>query len=84
VESRKKKNFNKNGNSPASPGVDPRPAGDRWSPASPGPPPAGRRLYLLGCPNFFEIFLFKKKLIFGSLENGPGLLEEWVYSAPIF
>jgi hypothetical protein len=80
VEGRKKKNFNKNGNSPAGP----RPAGDRWSPASPGPPATGRRLYLLGCPNFFEIFLFKKIYIFGSLGNGPGLLEEWVYSAPIF
>jgi hypothetical protein len=67
VEGRKKKKFNKNGNSPTSPGVDPWPAGDRWSPVqvwpttSDRPPPAGRCLDLLDCPNFFEIFLFKKK-----------------------
>jgi hypothetical protein len=141
VEGRKKKKFNKNGNSPAGPSVDPRLVGDCWSLASPGlptcgrrllvaglpatssrdqvarprpgpdrwspavrrlavaarrsaaqgqpatsgrSPAAGRRVYLLGYPNFFEIFLFKKNLIFGSLGNGPGHLEEWVYSAPIF
>jgi hypothetical protein len=69
VEGRKKKNFNKNGSSLAGTGVDPQPASDRWLPAGPGPPTcgrqllvaAGRRLYMLGCPNFFEIFLFKKK-----------------------
>jgi hypothetical protein len=42
--------FKKNRNSPTGPGIDPRPAGDRWSPAS------GRHLRLLGCPYFYEIF----------------------------
>jgi hypothetical protein len=46
----RKKKFKKNGNSPTSPGVNPRPADDCWSPA------AGRHLRLLGCPYFFEIF----------------------------
>jgi hypothetical protein len=51
MEGRKKKKFNKNGNNPTGPGVDPRLAGDRWSPAG------DQRLDLSGCPNFFEIFL---------------------------
>jgi hypothetical protein len=60
------KNEKKNGNSPIGLGVDPWPAGDCWSPAGPGlatsgcPPAAGRHLRMSGCPNFFQIFLFKK------------------------
>jgi hypothetical protein len=50
VEGRKKKNFKKNGNCPIGAGVDPRPAGDRWSTPTP-----------VGQFKFFEIFLFKKK-----------------------
>jgi hypothetical protein len=50
VEGRKKKKFNKNGNSPAGPGVDPWPAGDRWSPASPRPPTCRRRLLVAELP----------------------------------
>jgi hypothetical protein len=46
-------------------------------------PAAGQRLDLWDYFHFFEIFLFKKKRIFGSLEDGPGLLGEWVYSSPI-
>jgi hypothetical protein len=48
VEGRKKKNFKKNGNCPISPGVDPQPAGDRWSLAGPGPPIGGRRPLVTG------------------------------------
>jgi hypothetical protein len=65
VEGRKKKKFNKNGNNPTGPGVDPRPASDHRlvaqdRPATSGRPPAtGRRLDLSGCPNFFEFFFFK-------------------------
>jgi hypothetical protein len=55
VEGRKKKHFKKNGNCPKGSGVDPRPAGDRWSPA------AGRHLRLRDSSNFFLNFLFKKK-----------------------
>jgi hypothetical protein len=43
--------------------------------ATPGP---------VGLSQFFWIFFIFKKWIFGSLGNGPGLLEEWVYNAPIF
>jgi hypothetical protein len=50
VEGRKKKKFNKNGSSPAGPGVDPRLVGDRWSLAGPGPPTCGRRLLVAGMP----------------------------------
>jgi hypothetical protein len=52
------KKFQKNWDSPTGPGVDLRPAGDRWLPAGPGPatrgcPPAvGRRLDLSGCSYF--------------------------------
>jgi hypothetical protein len=45
---------------------------------------AGRHLCLWDSSHFFEIYLFKKKRIFGSLGDGPGLLGEWVYSTPIF
>jgi hypothetical protein len=40
----------KTGNYPTVAGVDPRPAGDRWSPAGPGPPTCGRRLLVAGLP----------------------------------
>jgi hypothetical protein len=43
VEGMKKKKFKKNGNSPTSPCVNLRPAGDRWSLAGPRPPTGGRR-----------------------------------------
>jgi hypothetical protein len=47
-------------------------------------PAAGRHLRLRDSSNFLEIFLLKKKRIFGSLGDGPGLLGEWVYSTPVF
>jgi hypothetical protein len=54
-------------------------------PATSGRPlAAGRHLRLWGSSNFFEIFLFKKKRIFGSLGDGPGLLREWVNNTSIF
>jgi hypothetical protein len=43
VEGRKKKKFKKNGYSPTGWGINPRLAGDRWSPAGPGPPTSRRR-----------------------------------------
>jgi hypothetical protein len=43
VEGRKKKKFKKNGNSLTGLGVDPRPVGDRWSPAMGRRPRTGRR-----------------------------------------
>jgi hypothetical protein len=52
----------------------PRPAGDQRSPADRGP-----TLDPLQAVPIFLIFL-----IFGCLGNGPGLLGEWVHSAPIF
>jgi hypothetical protein len=33
---------------------------------------------------FFFNFLILKERIFGSLDDGPGLLGEWVYNTPIF
>jgi hypothetical protein len=53
----------------------PRSVGDQWSPAGRGSTPAPVRL--------FQIFLIKKRRIFGSLGNGLGLLREWVYNTPI-
>jgi hypothetical protein len=69
VEGRKKKKFKKNGNCPTGAGVDPRPAGDRWSLAT------GRRLRLWDSSNFFEIFLFKKKEFLEVWVMGQGFSE---------
>jgi hypothetical protein len=58
VESRKKKNFNKNGNSPASPGVDPRLALGRQLAVARRP-----RVDTCACqavPIFLKFFYFKK------------------------
>jgi hypothetical protein len=68
IKGRKKKIYKRNGASQAS---------TRGRQAT-----AGRCLDLLGWFHFFEIFLFY--FIFGSVGNGPELLREWVYSAPIF
>jgi hypothetical protein len=44
------KKIQKNWDSPTGPGVDPRPAGDSWSPAVPRPPTCGRRLLVAKMP----------------------------------
>jgi hypothetical protein len=70
VEGRKKKKFKKNGNSLTSLGVNPRPAGDHWSPGS-RRSKAGRRPTVArqprvdawtcpAVPNFLNFFYFKK------------------------
>jgi hypothetical protein len=49
-----------------------------------GPPAAGRCLTPIRlCAYFLDFLNFYKKYL-GSLENGPGLLGEWVCSTPIF
>jgi hypothetical protein len=90
VEGRKKKNFNKNRNSPTGPSVDLRPAGNLWSPAqgqlatSGRPPAAGRHLDLLDCPNFFEIFLFLKNEFLEVREMGQGFWKNGCTAPPFF
>jgi hypothetical protein len=87
---RKKKKFKKNGNNPTGPGVDPRPVGDCWSAAqvrpvtSGRPPAAGRHLRLSGCPNFSEIFLFKKNEFLEVWEMGQGFWENGCTAPPFF
>jgi hypothetical protein len=44
-----------------------------------GPWPSNRQIV-----SFFLLLFDFLKLFFGSLENGLGLLEEWVYNTPIF
>jgi hypothetical protein len=70
VEGKKKKKFNKNGNNPTGPGID--------------PPAAGRRLDLSGYPNFFEFFefLFYEKI--NSLKILQDLLVLWKFFVPLF
>jgi hypothetical protein len=64
------KKFKKNGNNLTGPGVDP------W--------PAGRHLRLSGCPNFFEIFLFKKNEFLEVWEMGQGFWENGCIAPPFF
>jgi hypothetical protein len=49
VEGRKKK-IQKKGAGWSCPGIDPRPAGDRWLPPGPGPKTGGRRPLVAGLP----------------------------------
>jgi hypothetical protein len=56
-----KKKFKKKGAGRPCPGVDPRPAGDWWLLAGPGPTTGGRRPLVTG---FLITFLLKIKLFF--------------------
>jgi hypothetical protein len=47
------------------------------------PPTVGRHLALSNLLSF-SCFFFFYNFFLESLENGPGLLGEWVYSTPIF
>ena len=70
VEGKKKKKFKKTGNCPTSPGVD------RWM-----------RVDTCACVVvhfFLKFFYFKRKIIFGSLGDGPGLLGDRCTTPPYF
>jgi hypothetical protein len=41
-------------------------------------------LTVCGTPNFLQFFNYFFDFCFGSVENGPRLLGEWVYNTPIF
>jgi hypothetical protein len=65
-------------------GTAPWPAGDQGSPIHGRPPTATRSLTVCGTPIFCDLKKKNLTFFFGSVENGPGLLGEWVYSTLIF